>query len=58
MAWGSMIVSINEKYNVRRYSWAAEMATGEGKGKLAMKLGMLAEEAWGEMPEEAGEGAL
>ena len=34
------------------FSEAAELATAEGKGKLAMKLSMLAEEAWGEMPDE------
>lgn len=34
------------------FSEAAELATGRGKGKLAMKLNMLAEEAWGEMEEE------
>ena len=34
------------------YSEAAELATSNGKGKLAMKLGMLAEEAWGEMEED------
>ena len=38
------------------YSQAAELATGRGRGKLAVKLGALAEEAWGEMEEE-GEGA-
>lgn len=39
------------------YSEAAELATEQGKGKLAMKLGNLAEEAWGEMEEEEEEAA-
>ena len=33
------------------FSEAAELATMQSKGKLAMKLSMLAEEAWGEMEE-------
>lgn len=38
------------------YSEAAEAAMNAMKGKLANKFYMLAEEAWGEVPEEEEEG--
>ena len=48
---GGNDVEKDPSYAGELYSTAAEQAMSSGKGKLANKFYMLAEEAWGEVEE-------